>query len=284
MKPLKKSIAVIGFGAIAEEIIAALQARNELGSLVGVLVRPCRREETSLKAGNRFPVVDSLAALFERAPQMVVEAAGHDALAALGAPVLDRGIDLLVASVGALANREVADSLMLAASDSAELWIPSGAVAGVDGLLAARTAGLRSVRYTSLKPPAAWVGTRAQTLLDPAALARRTIFFTGSAREAAAEYRQNANVAATIALAGLGLDATEVRLGADPELEGPLALIEAQGAFGTFRFEVSTRASSTNPKTSAITGHSLASAILDGMCFRGLPALAADRAEVRDVA
>lgn len=267
-----KSIGIIGFGAIAEELIAALQARNALSSLTGVLVRPGKRDRMALAADDRFPFVDSIAALVDLRPNVVIEAAGHSALAAFGAPILAAGIDLLVASVGALASGKLASELALAAGNQAELWIASGAVAGVDGLLAARTAGLKSVRYTSLKPPAAWVGTAAQELLELGALARRTVFFTGCAREAALQYPQNANVAATIALAGLGLDATEVCLGADPSLTGPLGLIEAQGAFGTFRFEIATRPSSVNPKTSAITGHSLASAILDGMCFRGLVA------------
>ena len=272
---MKKSIGMIGFGAIAEEFIAALQARNELSSLAGVLVRPGKREVMTLEADNRFPVVDSLAALVNLRPNVIIEAAGHSALAAFGAQILAGGIDLLIASVGALADGKLANELALAAGNDAELWIASGAVAGIDGLLAARTAGLKSLRYTSLKPPAAWMGTAAEKLLELGTLARRVAFFTGSAREAALQYPQNANVAATIALAGLGLDATEVCLGADPGLTGPLGLIEAAGVFGTFRFEISTRPSSVNPKTSAITGHSLASALLDGMCFRGLPAMTA---------
>jgi aspartate dehydrogenase len=81
-------------------------------------------------------------------------------------------------------------------------------------------------------------------------------------------YPQNANVAATIALAGLGLDRTRVKLGADPKVAGPLGIIDADGEFGTFRFEILALASPSNPKTSALTGHSLASAALDGMRFR----------------
>ena len=50
----------------------------------------------------------------------------------------------------------------------------SGAVAGIDGLLAARTAGLRSVTYTSLKEAKAWIGTPAQALLSAIASVRRT--------------------------------------------------------------------------------------------------------------
>jgi aspartate dehydrogenase len=180
----------------------------------------------------------------------------------------------MVASTGALADPALAERLVRAAH--AELWIASGAVAGLDGLLAARTAGLNSVRFTSLKPPVSWRGTPAEKHLDESASRRRIVFFEGTAREAAALYPQNANVAAAIALASLGLDCTQVQVGSDPHIEGPVGIIDAAGAFGTFHFEMLGRASATNPKTSAITGHSLACALAYGMCFRALDLLRAE--------
>ena len=101
----------------------------------------------------------------------------------------------------------------------------------------------------------------------------RIIFFRGSAREAAARFPKNANVAATIALASLGLDRTQVLLGSDPHVSGPLGIIEAEGEFGRFNFEILALASPTNPKTSALTGHSLVAAVRDGMCLRALDLL-----------
>jgi aspartate dehydrogenase len=195
-------------------------------------------------------------------------------VARFGAAVLARRIDLMIASVGALADRGLAQTLVAAAPTGTELWIASGAVAGIDGLLAARTAGLRSVTYTSLKAPEAWNGTPAQeALAGGAAQTGRIIFFRGSAREAAANFPQNANVAATIALASLGLDRTRVLLGSDPHVSGPLGIIEAEGDFGRFNFEILALASPKNPKTSALTGHSLVAAVRDGMCLRTLDLL-----------
>jgi aspartate dehydrogenase len=274
---------VIGYGAVADEIIRCLEARGERDALAAILVRPQRRAEYERKAAGRFAVVDSVAQLLaakpDHKPDLVIEAAGHGSVAQYGAEILGQGVDLLICSVGALADRKLSGDLVAAAAPGTELWIASGAVAGIDGLLAARTAGLRSVTYTSLKERKAWQGTPAQALLqDPlndTANTQRIIFFEGTAREAALQYPQNANVGATIALASLGLDRTRVRLGADPHVKGPLGIIEAEGAFGRFGFEILALASPTNPKTSVLTGHSLVAAARAGMCFRALDVLRA---------
>jgi aspartate dehydrogenase len=267
-------IALIGYGAIADEVIRCLADRGTMASFVGFLVRPERIVHFEHKSAGCFTIVDKLPALFELQPDIVVEAAGHEAVSRFGADVLRQGVDLLVASVGALADRALAADLVAAARPGTELWIASGAVAGIDGLLAARTAGLRRVTYTSWKEPRAWAGTRAEQILVEKGESQRAIFFRGSAREAALQFPKNANVAATVALASLGLDRTHVQLGSDPQVRGPLGVIEAEGDFGQFRFDILALASPTNPKTSALTGHSLVSAICDGMRFRALDILA----------
>jgi aspartate dehydrogenase len=261
-----RRFAVLGFGAITEEIVRCLEGLGESEALLGVLVRPQRLAEARSKAAG-FAAVDSIEALLDLRPDIVVECAGHGAMRQFGASVLARGIDLMCASVGVLADRGFASELGRAAKPPAQLWIPSGAIAGVDGLLAARTAGLRQVTYTSVKPPLAWNGTPAENRLTGAAREQRTIVFEGTAREAAMHYPQNVNVGATVAFAGLGLDRTLVRLVSDPAASGPLGIIEAGGDFGTFRFEVLAYASARNPKTSTLTAHSIVMALREGVCF-----------------
>jgi aspartate dehydrogenase len=268
MSVVPTRIAVIGYGAIGDEIVRCMEVRGKIASLVGFLDLPERGAELEAKAKGRFPLVDTLSGLFDLRPQIIIEAAGHSAVHRFGADILRQGCDLLIASTGALADAKLARNLVAAAPHGTELWIASGAVAGIDGLIAARSAGLRSVTYTSLKGAEAWLGTPAQALLSENARRERVIFFSGSAREAAVHYPQNANVAATIALSGIGLDRTIVELGADPHVPGPLGIIEAEGEFGHFKFEILALASATNPKTSALTGHSLVAAVLDGMCLR----------------
>ena len=268
-------IALIGYGAIADEVIRCLDDRGELAALVGFMVRPGRIRQFEQKSSGRFVIVDAVSALLDLQPDVIIEAAGHAAVSSFGADVLGHGVDLLVASVGALADGALAAELVAAASPGTELWIASGAVAGIDGLLAARTAGLRSVTYTSWKEPKAWSGTPAEQILGDTAGSQRVIFFRGSAREAAMQFPKNANVAATVAFASLGLDRTRVHLGSDPHVSGPLGVIEAEGDFGRFSFEILALASPTNPKTSVLTGHSLVAAVRDGMGLRALDILRA---------
>jgi len=264
LSPMRR-FALIGYGAITEELLGCVEASGEPASLAAVLVRPQRLAEAKARAAGRFTVIDSLEALLALAPEVVAECAGHGAMRQYASSLLSRGIDVICSSVGVLADREFEAQLAGASADGRGcLWIPSGAVAGIDGLLAARTAGLKEVTYTSIKPPAAWDGTPGERLLVWAARKERTTFFEGSAREAATQYPQNANVGATLALAGLGLERTRVKLVSDPAATWPLGIIEAAGEFGRMRFEILAYASPRNPKTSLLTAHSLYAALRDG--------------------
>src|SRR5437660_11984982 len=144
-------IGVIGYGAIADEMIRCLEIRGRITSLVGVLDLPEKLPELQTKAAGRFPVVAAVPQLLDLQPQIIIEAAGHSAVYRFGADILRHGCDLLIASTGTLADPKLADALVTAAPPATEIWIASGAVAGIDGLIAARTAGLQSVTYTSLK-------------------------------------------------------------------------------------------------------------------------------------
>jgi aspartate dehydrogenase len=264
---LHRKIALIGLGAITNHMLSTLAAQNELHRVSGILDRP-GRARVLRSYGHPVPVVDDLGALLAMQPDVVLECAGHKAVGEYGETILRSGIDLVVASVGALADDELAQALARAANDGGRLLVPSGAVAGIDGLLAARTAGLKRVTYTSAKPPAAWKDTPAEQMLDLDAASNAVAFFEGTARKAAALFPKNANVGATVALAGIGLDATCVRLMVDPALDAPLGIIEAEGDFGRFRFEALAFASPSNPKTSVLTAHSMLLAVDAGWAFR----------------
>ena len=252
-------VALIGFGAIGRSLARTLAEHAADVRIVAVLLRP----QSRLPAAGALPaaarVVDNVDEMLAARPNVVAECAGHTALRELGPRVLDAGIPLLVASVGALADPAVEASLRRAAKQGGtRVLLPSGALGALDILAAARLAGLTRVTYESRKAPLAWKGTPAEGLTDLADLTAPATFFTGDAREAALRFPQNANVAAAVALAGAGFEATQVQLVADPAAAGNQHRIAAEGAFGHFEFSVTGRVLPDNPKTSMLAPMSLA--------------------------
>ena len=258
------AVGLIGCGGIAQDVLAALRASPANGvSVVGALARPGRGEAARAKLCE-IDVVESLDDLLARSPALVAEVAGQSAVIEHGDAVLRSGVDCLVISVGALADPALLARLRSAAQDgNSRILLPAGAIGGIDAIAAMRVAGLTSVRYRSRKPPAAWRGSPAEILVDLDGLTRRTVLYKGTAGEAALLYPQNANVAAAVALAGLGFDATEVELVADPDAPGNIHEIEAEGEAGRFAIQLQGKASRTNPKTSALAALSVARALLN---------------------
>lgn len=243
------SLGMIGFGAMGREVMTALSKLGETAAMKAVLVRPGREGPNA---------VHDVGALIAARPHVVMECAGHSAVKESVAPLLSAGIDVIISSVGALAEDKVRNELLDAErGGGGRALLPAGAIAGLDGLLAARLAGLDEVTYTSFKPPHAWRGTAAEQVLDLNHLEAEREFFAGSAREAALAYPKNVNVGVAIALVGLGMDQTRVRLVSSRNVTDPLGRIEARGAFGHFRFDIFARAAADNPKTSALTAYSI---------------------------
>lgn len=195
-------------------------------------------------------------------PDIVVECAGHSAIEEHVLPALASGVPCLIASVGALSAPGLPERLEMAAREGhTQVQLLSGAIGAIDALAAARLGGLHRVCYRGRKPPFAWKGTPAERDFDLDALTAPTQVFEGSAREAAAQYPRNANVAATLALAGIGLDRTEVRLVADPEIHENVHHLDAEGAFGSLELTLRGRPLQANPRTSALTVYSVVRAL-----------------------
>lgn len=242
-------IAVIGAGAIGRYVIAGLQ-RGGLGPQAVILRDPAKA----------LPGLHGVGSVAELPPGIthLVDCAGHPGLVAHGPEALARGIDVITVSLGALADDALAARLAQAAArGAARLHLASGSVGGLDILRAGAVGGLTRVRYTGRKPPAAWKGSPAETVLDLDHLSGPATHFLGTARQAALAYPKNANVAAAVALAGLGFDGTQVELIADPAAPGNLHEVEAEGAFGRFRIEILGAPLPDNPKSSGLAAMSL---------------------------
>ena len=238
-------LGLIGCGAIGGEVVRAAR-QGGLGpgvQLVAVLVRGPRAAPEPL-------VTHDPKIFFDRDLDAVVECAGHRAVRDHGVRCLERGADLVLTSIGALVDDDLRAHLEQAALRAGRrLTIASAGIGALDILGAAAIGGLTRVQMTVRKDLSAWWGTEAERLCDLATLREPLVIYEGSVREGAARYPQNVNISAAVALAGLGLDRTQLTIVADPTIQSHVIEIVAEGAFGSFRFCEDVLPSADNPKT-----------------------------------
>lgn len=244
-----KRIMLIGYGAMAREVIARLPAGVTLG---WVLAREHHHAQIALDFQGRVPAITHPDQCQQR-PDLVLECASQQAVVEWGVAILARGWRLAIISIGALADAELHQRLQQQVQQyHGELQLLSGAITGMDGLAAARLGGLDNVTYQSCKSPASWRGSAAEQYIDLDNVKEATLFFEGSAREAARLFPANANVAATIALTGTGMDNTCVQLKVDPHTKHNTHTIHADGDFGEFHIVLNGNPLVSNPKTSTL--------------------------------
>jgi aspartate dehydrogenase len=249
-------IGLIGFGAIGRELHARL-TRAGFFQITLLL-----REGASLQAARSqgIDAVSSLDALLATMPDLVVEAAGREAVGAYIPAVLERGVPVIIASTSAF----TAEAMLVELTESAErggtsLTIAAGAVGGLDYLAAVRNSEAQ-IRYTSRKPPQAWASELAALGHDAGTLSSEVALFEGTAAEAARLYPRNLNAGLTIAMAA-GAGRTLVRVVADPLVSCNTHDIEVSSEAGTASMRFANRPSPENPKTSAIVALSLEAAV-----------------------
>jgi aspartate dehydrogenase len=232
-------VGIVGCGAIGSEVARAASAMEGVSQVFLHDIDPDATAQ--LKGLPRTKVLRSAKSLVEQS-DLVIEAANKGVVQTLVRDVLAVGKKAMILTVGALAEDALREDLLnLARKHGGKLYVPSGAVMGVDGVKAAAVGDLKSVTLVTTKPPAG---------VDRNKTDRWTLLFSGPAREAVREFPKNVNVAATLSLAGLGFDATHVQVAIDPMATRNSHKVIIEGSFGRARIEVENMPSPTNPATS----------------------------------
>lgn len=249
-------IGLIGFGAINQDVLRSLQPLIEqLQAEVMVL----RQHEAQIAGVQVCTHIDELLAF---QPQLIIEAASQDAVVQYLPMCLATQATVVVSSVGAFTQPGLLETAQqLCQQHGSRIILPSGAVGGLDYIQSLKDAPDLTLVYDSLKPVKAWSNELIAAGIDPSTITEPYVMFEGNAAEAARLYPKNLNVAATLALAGPGLERTTVRVIVDPALERNTHRIHVQSQFGKMSMEIRNFPSPTNPKSSWIVAQSIASVV-----------------------
>jgi aspartate dehydrogenase len=184
---------------------------------------------------------------------LVVEAASQAVCREIAPQVLVlvAGKDLMPMSVGAFADESFLQQMRdLAREHGRCVYLPSGAIGGLDALSAGAIDELDEVVLTTTKPPHALERASMEQDVDLTTITEPTCIYDGPAIEAVRLFPKNVNVAAALSLAGAGVERTRVRIVADPEATGNSHRVEARGRLGAFTIELHLHPSPDNPRTS----------------------------------
>ncbi len=257
----KLKVGIIGCGTIGSALAGIIQKSFRSQAVLAGLcdIDPEKTATLQKKLGFSIPVV-SRQKLIQQS-DLVIEAASASVSGEIAEDALKRNKQVLVMSVGGLlANKRWRS---LARQGKGRLWIPSGALAGIDGLLAAHEGKIRSVRLITEKPAQSLSGApyffhrKFPKLLgnNPVCL------FKGTAAEAVKGFPQNINVAAILSLAGLGPEKTQVEIWTSLKVRSNRHRVLIEGDFGRIETVTENVPSRDNLKTSALAIHSAAAAL-----------------------
>lgn len=258
-------VAIIGGGTIARLFLEHIR-RGDLGDAEVIAIAGRARSSRGVALAREYGVgfVTSIEDLLRLYPDVVVEAASHEAVREHAEALLAAGIPVIVLSGGALCDDALRARLEGAARKTgALLYVPSGGIGGLDVLKAAAIAGVDEVTIAVTKPPAAWKGIEYVERLgiDLDSLRGPYVLFEGPAREGVPHFPANVNIAAVLALAGIGFDRTRLKVVADPALRYNTHFIEIRGKTGNISIKLENVPSPENPKTAWLACYSALAAL-----------------------
>jgi aspartate dehydrogenase len=244
-------VGVFGLGTIGRQICRAADAGIPGVVLAGGTGRDRAKVEAFLAALSSKPPFLLTEELIQ-ASDLVIECATQAALQELAPKVLGAGKDLMVLSCGGLLGRQ--DWVELAEKNRCRILVPSGAIAGLDGVKGARVGAISHVSMESRKPPRGWAGAPyvEEKRINLDAITAETLLYEGPATEACKAFPANVNVLAALSLAGIGPELTRIKTFAVPGLARNTHRIIVEGEFGRLQIEVE-NVPSENPRTGKLS-------------------------------
>jgi aspartate dehydrogenase len=245
-------IGIVGCGTIGRGLAHAITSGRIPAVLAGLTNRTRAKAEEFARSLTPTPPVLDLQTLVA-ASDLVAEAATRESLEEIVPACLAERRDIFVISIGGLLDHpewfEEADAR------GVNILVPSGAIAGLDGVRAAAVGRIDAVTMTTRKPPRGLAGAPyvVEHGIDLDVLTEETLIFEGTAREACKGFPSNVNVSAALSLAGIGPDKTRVRIFAVPGEVFNKHRIEVRGEFGRLAFEIENVPTATNPRTGILS-------------------------------
>jgi len=235
-------IALIGCGAIGKVIAQAIRDNKINAQLECVYDKI---EEKAKKFAQKFNTeFRQFDEILREDIDLVIEAASQEAVRTLIPSILKSKKDVMIMSTGALVDSKLFNEIKnLASKKKLKVYLPSGAIVGLDGIKSANILGIQKVTLKTRKSLES-LGMKSKRIK------KATIIFEGPAGEAAKKFPKNINVSATLSLAGIGSTKTKVQIIADPNVDKTTHEIIAEGKFGKIHTKTENILSPDNPKTS----------------------------------
>ena len=245
-------IGIVGCGAIGSSLAKRIKSEFKDSSRLACIydVDSSKSQKLSEALSNKKLAARDLDSLIDRV-DLVIEAASARVSLDVARRTLSQGRDIMIMSVGGIiqGHKELAG---LAKRHNCRIFVPSGALCGLDGLKAAMCGKISKVTLTTRKPPAGFKGVpyvlKKKIHLDT--LKKDTVIFQGNALKAVKHFPQNINVAAVLSIAGLGARNTKVKIVASPSIARNTHEVEIEGSSGRIFTRTENVIHPDNPKTS----------------------------------
>ena len=252
-------VGIVGIGSIGSTVALELDKGTIPGiELVALAARNKDKLETFSRELNRPVAIGDLNSWIAKC-DLIIEASGAATVDQIVRSSLAKEKDVMILSVGALIENK--SLIQLAQEANKRIHIPSGAIAGLDGIKAAAFGDIKDVTIVNRKPPSALKGSPGakSSQIDLDSLREPYTLFSGTVAEGYRLFPANVNVAVAVSLAGVGVDKTKMEVIVDPNIDVNVHEVTLDSSIGRMSLFIEGKASDKNPRTSASTAFSVLS-------------------------